>query len=361
VQSEWEEKVSILLNKGKETEALPIVNKILEKKPNSKEALFFKAQIYDQHCDYTSALKTYQKVISLYEEREDLEKQAEIFGLIGELYNILDDVRNAIKNFSIMLEKIELIDEPLSDELKDLRALKLGDLASFAMENQNYEQALEYYQELIQAHQKSNMKRGLIEDYINVGDFYFTQKEYSNSKEYFSLALEECRKLKTQYIEPNIRYKLANVLVKMEEYDDAVKHLEIGLNLLKKFELKRPLFEKNNFEDYETITHLLSEIVLKMSREAFKLVQEGENNSARKLCEKLLPIIEKHKYQKVQAKVYYCMAKIALTKVDIKNAKIYLQQSIQALKRTNNYRKSELFSIIKSLLQDMKELQKEKE
>lgn len=361
MQSEWKEKVSILINKGKENEALPIVNKILEENPNSKEALFLKAQIYDQHLNYTSALKTYQKVLSLYEEREDLEKQAEIFGSIGELYSILNDVQNSINNYSIMLEKIELIDEPLSDHIKDLRASKLGDLASFAIEKQNYEQALEYYRVLIQAHQKSNIKSALIKDYKNIGDLYFTQKKYSNSKKYYSLALEECRKLESQYIEPNIQYKLANVLVQMEEYDDAVKHLEIGLNLLKKIELKRPLFEKNSFEDYESINRLLKKVVLKMSQKAFELIQEGENNSARKICEKLLHIIDKHKYHKVQAKVYYCMAKIALTKVDIKNAKIHLQQSIQALKQINNYRKSELFSIIKSLLQDMKELQKEKE
>lgn len=354
MQSEGIEKARKLYNEGREDEVLPILEKVLERDPTSKEALQLKAEIFYVRNEQEKALRIYQTLISLYETQEDLKEQIEILSEIGNIHYKLDHLEEAIETFKGVLSKFDLLDQPLGDYLSEQKVFRLGDLASVEREKGDLEASLETRRRLLKYHKDMDSQVGIIEDLIDIGDLYSKQERYTQAKQHYQRALTESLQTEDHYLEPFIRYNLGKILYRMGDYEGAVEHLELVVDYFTQMEKSFPSEGFSEFREYTHGNTLLKLSTEKLLEKSGTLLEQGEVKAAKGICKELSDVIDLSDDSRTKAQFYYYRSMISSEEHNFSKGKEYLQRSIRALKQQKNYKDTELYSKIKTLLGEMR-------
>jgi tetratricopeptide (TPR) repeat protein len=355
MQSEGIEKARKLYDEGRGDEALPILEKVLEQDPTSKEALQLKARVYYAKNEQEKALRVYQTLLSLYEVQEDLKEQIEILSEIGNIHYKLDHLEEAIETFKKVLSKFDLLDHPMSDYLTEQKVFRLDELASAERDKGDLKASLETRRRLLEYHKDMESQVGIIEDLIDIGDLYSQQDRYTQAKQHYRRALTESLQTDDNYLEPFIRYNLGKILYHMGDYKGAVEHLRLVVDYFKQMEQS---FPSEGFSEFKEYTHghtLLTLSIEKLMEKLADLLEQDKIKEANKLCGKISDVIGLSEGSKINAEFYYYRSMIAFKEHNYAEAKEHLQRSIQALKQQKNYKDMELYSKIKNLLGKMRE------
>jgi tetratricopeptide (TPR) repeat protein len=185
---EWIKRGRELLDRGKYDQALKFYDTVIENNSERSEileALERKAEIYYIQNNLTQALEIYKKLVSKYESIEEKFALAQVFRLMGNIYNSLNEPKLAIETYKKCLKIHETHLDP-SEELFFL----LYDLGDLYYKSGNYIEALKIYKKVLKLREEQGPLEGFAEDFSSIARIYFKLKKYYKSTEYYKKALE---------------------------------------------------------------------------------------------------------------------------------------------------------------------------
>ncbi|TFF97007.1 MAG: hypothetical protein EU547_05575 [Promethearchaeota archaeon] len=350
----WESQIRELMNKGEKTTALEEINSKLETDPTSKKALLLKAEIYIPQ-ELTKAIKIYKKVITFYEEKEDLETQVNIVSYIGDLYRNLDKQGEAEQYYEKALSKFNLYEKPLNDDLREIIVSCLSNLIEITEMNKKYEKTIKYYKKIIEIHQNSGLMEGLIQDFIDLGNFYFKTQDYKKAYKNYTIALNVCLDIEDYYNEPTIHFNISNALTQMKNYELAAEEVKKCIDGIDRLE-----GEDEYTFIYQDAKEIIKIIVTNLFQQIEDLIKQRKFNRSKKILKKIEAIQRDQNNYQIRAEIYYFKSKIAFNSNDSRSAKENLQKSIEFLKRMKSYKDQEIYRRVKTLLEEMKKEERKK-
>lgn len=200
------------------------------------DILYYKGKALMAIGDYNGAIDTYTKLIEEFgEDAQVLGERAYTYQKIGEYEKGLDDFDKAIAleddNFDYYFGKYYLLKDldrhhDAQEVLRRAAEIKIDtksdkfNLAKIHFYQGLYDQAL--------AELGESFTDGFSESYLYIGEIYNEKKDYSTAKYYYETYIEE-----GGVINPSAYNQIASLLIKMEDYDQALPYLEEGISLYK--------------------------------------------------------------------------------------------------------------------------------
>lgn len=316
----WQEKARAFIKAGQEGKALRLVEERMEIHPTEK--------------------------------KEQIELQ--IFRVIAETYRDENDTKKAIEYFTKTFDKLDSIQE-LSETLWEALVLDLYDLAELFKMEGHYGEAIECYQELIEIHENSGVRSGLIDDYGDLGHLHYELKAYPEANRYYALAIRVARELNDYYRESLLRFHQGLTLFQMGSFLAAADQFKQYLEGVRRIKAENPLAKSEDFDLFGRAKKLLGESVKGRLRNGKLELEVGEYSLLKRHFTRILEILEGENLPLLESEVYLLRAEISLNEGELSRAKEHLHRGIKALKRAKNYKKSTIFKEIQELLKRMRE------
>lgn len=196
----------------------------LEYKKGIAEITYYKALIYAAKNDYINAINGYTKSKDLFNQLKDTLGIAKVNNSIG----LIEIKRgNYTKGLQYSLSAIkELEKRHLKNDLR-LAYINLGK----AYYNINdYDNSIEYYLKALKVQEQLDDKKGIDISNSILGDLYSMKKEHRKSIDYYEKVLAN-HPTNNDSIRSVIYPKLGGEYLQFNDYDNANKYLEQGLNI----------------------------------------------------------------------------------------------------------------------------------
>ncbi len=219
--------------------AIEINNEINNEKGNIKPYINL-AIFASNESDFQNSIEYLIKALAIAERYSYEENYAYIHNQIAINYLKLDSYSNAETHLQKALK--------FAEEYKDSYALatvhnSLGYL--YETRDEDFDNALEHYNEALKYYSLINNKEGMIDNYYNVGLQYIRSHSYSVAKSHFikGLQLSDSIQSKENKIIGNLH--LEHLLIEMGNLDEARKHsriAEIEMNKISKMPFKNHFY-----------------------------------------------------------------------------------------------------------------------
>lgn len=196
------------------------------------DILYYKGKSLMSIGAYVKATETYSDIIEQFGEKAQvLADRAFTYQKIGEHQKGLDDYNKAIaldvNNYEYYFRKYKLLKEigndteakevlNLAAEIKVVTKSDKFNLAKIHFYQGLYDQALPELSE--------SFANGFIDAYFYIGEIYSNKKDYSTAKYYYDKYIEE-----GDINAPEVYNQAAYCLIKMDEYEQAIPYLEMGI------------------------------------------------------------------------------------------------------------------------------------
>lgn len=145
-----------------------------------------KAEQYLEEEKYTEAIEIYETLISEKDSEKTKEKNQEIYTLLGQIYCYLEDYERALESFGEASLLIEETEKELPEEAVSAQVLAYNELGISYMEQEAYEEALEYFEAGLYLEPAKEKKQSLLRNKIialeHLGRF---KKAFSACETYF--------------------------------------------------------------------------------------------------------------------------------------------------------------------------------
>src|SRR5690606_13371711 len=198
------------------------------------EVAYYKALIYAEKNDYINAINDYTKAKSLFNELKDTLGVAKVNNSIG-LFEIKRG--NYTKGLQYSLSAIKELEKR---QLKSDLLLAYNSLAKAYHNINNYDKAIDFYLKTLKIQEELNDKRGIDISNNILGDLYSTKKEHRKSIDYYGKVLANSQ-TNNDSIFGVIYPKIGGEYLQFNDYDNANKYLEQGLQINRRLNNKEGL------------------------------------------------------------------------------------------------------------------------
>lgn len=206
----------------------------LEYKKGIAEVAYYKALIYAEKNDYINAINDYTKAKSLFNELKDTLGIAKVNNSIG----LIEIKRgNYAKGLQYSLSAIKELEKR---QLKSDLLLAYNSLAKAYHNINNYDKAIDFYLKTLKIQEELNDKKGIDISNNILGDLYSTKKEHRKSIDYYGKVLANSQ-TNNDSIFGVIYPKIGGEYLQFNDYDNANKHLEKGLQINRRLNNKEGL------------------------------------------------------------------------------------------------------------------------
>lgn len=206
----------------------------LEYKRGIAEVAYYKALIYAEKNDYINAINDYTKAKSLFNELKDTLGIAKVNNSIG-LFEIKRG--NYTKGLQYSLSAIKELEKR---QLKSDLLLAYNSLAKAYHNINNYDKAIDFYLKTLKIQEELNDKKGIDISNNILGDLYSTKKEHRKSIDYYGKVLANSQ-TNNDSIFGVIYPKIGGEYLQFNDYDNANKYLEQGLQINRRLNNKEGL------------------------------------------------------------------------------------------------------------------------
>lgn len=206
----------------------------LEYKKGIAEVAYYKALIYAEKNDYINAINDYTKAKSLFNELKDTLGIAKVNNSIG----LIEIKRgNYAKGLQYSLSAIKELEKR---QLKNDLLLAYNSLAKAYHNINNYDKAIDFYLKTLKTQEELNDKKGIVISNNILGDLYSTKKEHRKSIDYYEKVLANSQ-INNDSIFGVIYPKIGGEYLQFNDYDNANKYLEQGLQINRRLNNKEGL------------------------------------------------------------------------------------------------------------------------
>jgi two-component system sensor histidine kinase/response regulator len=206
----------------------------LEYKRGIAEVAYYKALIYAEKNDYINAINDYTKAKSLFNELKDTLGIAKVNNSIG-LFEIKRG--NYTKGLQYSLSAIKELEKR---QLKSDLLLAYNSLAKAYHNINNYDKAIDFYLKTLKTQEELNDKKGIDISNNILGDLYSIKKEHRKSIDYYEKVLANSQP-NSDSIYGIIYPKIGGEYLQFNDYDNANKYLEQGLQINRRLNNKEGL------------------------------------------------------------------------------------------------------------------------
>src|SRR5690606_35393793 len=206
----------------------------LEYKKGIAEVAYYKALIYAEKNDYINAINDYTKAKSLFNELKDTLGIAKVNNSIG-LFEIKRG--NYTKGLQYSLSAIKELEKR---QLKSDLLLAYNSLAKAYHNINNYDKAIDFYLKTLKTQEELNDKKGIDISNNILGDLYSIKKEHRKSIDYYEKVLANSQP-NSDSIYGVIYPKIGGEYLQFNDYDNANKYLEQGLQINRRLNNKEGL------------------------------------------------------------------------------------------------------------------------
>ncbi|MBU2949600.1 tetratricopeptide repeat protein [Tamlana agarivorans] len=241
------------------------------------------ANIYKQMGDYQNALKTFKKCLNY---KDDLEIIYGSYINIGDIYATLEDYNASNEYYEKALK--------LSEQDRNFYALaviKTSLAANYYTQN-NVEDAISLYHEVIQLSEDKEYKQLALDTRLAIGSIYLDLKQYHDAQIVFSSGLNNAIELGYLNAQQNIYDNLKYIFIEKNDYKSALEfssksnHIKDSINQLQRdkeineIEVKYKTIQKEKEIKVLQVENNNRKLEIKNKNEALnnlKLRQEVEN------------------------------------------------------------------------------------
>jgi len=196
----------------------------LDYKKGIAEITYFKSLIYAEKNDYINAINGYAKSKDLFNQLKDTLGIAKVNNSIG----LIEIKRgNYAKGLQYSLSAIKELEKV--NRKNDLR-LAYSNLAKAYFNIKDYDKSIEFYLKALQLQEQLNDKKGIDVSNSQLAELYSMKKEYRKSIDYYEKVLTN-NPTNNDSIKGVIYPKLGGEYLQFNDYDNAFKYLEQGLNI----------------------------------------------------------------------------------------------------------------------------------
>jgi tetratricopeptide (TPR) repeat protein len=196
------------------------------------DILYYKGKSLMYIGAYKQAAETFTDIIEQFgEEAQVLADRAFTYQKTGEYQKGLDDYDRAIaldtKNYEYYIRKYYLLKDIGRDADADEVLRQAAEIEVKTKADKFYLAKIHFYQGLYDqafSELSESFANGFADAYFYIGEIYYNRKDYSTAKYYYEKYIEE-----GGVNAPEVYNQVASCLIKMEEYEQAIPYLEIGI------------------------------------------------------------------------------------------------------------------------------------
>ena len=202
--------------------------------------------VFSEQSSYTKALQFELKAVKIYEENHNLEKSAQLYNNIGIVYRAQGEDFKALNYFVKCLK----IQEKLGDKNVAITTTNIGNIY---LSQNNFAQAMDFYQKAIALFNKNPNARGEGELYNNIGLYYQKNKNPEKALESFSKATVYFKSIDDKFGISDTYFFIGDIYFEQKNYDKALENTNKSLALSKELEVIEQVqnAEKRLSEIYE--------------------------------------------------------------------------------------------------------------
>ncbi len=208
------------------------------------------------------------------------------------------------------------------------------------------EQGMYYYLEALKIYEKIDDKEGIVAALSNLSFVYRYQDNFTKAID----ALEKANSIEKEYLSKSLQKEhyyfvnIADVYIKMNQLEDAMKYLVQGENILKKITIP-------DDEDLNIWVELLR-------FEGDIYVQQNNTPAAYKKYSEALSLSKKTGYLEKQGKVLKSLAEMMLTENKNNEAETYSKEGLKIADQTGSlYLKKDIYELLSQIAKNKKNYQ----
>ena len=196
----------------------------LDYKKGIAEITYYKSLIYSKKNDYINAINGYAKSKDLFNQLKDSLGIAKVNNSIG----LIEIKRgNYAKGLQYSLSAIKELEKR---NLKNDLRLAYSNLAKAYYSIKDYDKSIEFYLKALQTQNELNDKKGIDVSNSQLAELYSLKKEHRKSIDYYEKVLAN-NPTNIDSIYSIIYPKLGGEYLQFNDYDNANKYLQQGLNI----------------------------------------------------------------------------------------------------------------------------------
>lgn len=218
----------------KAIEELDLALEIQELPKLDMDILYYKGDSALKVGNYEMAIDTYTKLVNLDNKNtKSLLERAYCYSAVGEYDKSLEDYQAAIdlepKKYDGYLGKYALmLDMDMREEASGILSIA-SELGGDGDEERFYQGLIYYYQgnlDLALIQLEEGYAKGFKEAYYYIGEVYREKKDYQKAVYYYETYIQE-----GNVKNPGVYNQLAYALIKLDDFSNAIKYIEEGLNM----------------------------------------------------------------------------------------------------------------------------------
>ena len=211
--------------------------------------------VFSEQSSYAKALQFELKAVKIYEENHNLEKSAQLYNNIGIVYRAQGEDFKALNYFLKCLK----IQEKLGDKNVSITTTNIGNIY---LSQNNFAQAIDFYQKAIALFNKNPNARGEGELYNNIGLYYQKNKNPEKALESFSKATVYFKSIDDKFGISDTYFFIGDIYFEQKNYDKALENTNKSLALAKELEVIEQVqnAEKRLSEIYEKQNNIVESL-----------------------------------------------------------------------------------------------------
>jgi signal transduction histidine kinase len=180
-----------------------------------------------READYETAFKYYAEGLTRALDTNDKIGIVMLYNDMGIINYQTQQYDKAIDYYLKVIENAKKYNFPLDEAMAD------NNIATVYISIGNFSKALDFFLNCIEIKESNDLKNGLEISYINAGLCYIELEEYQKALSYFQYVEKNCVNCSSNIITYN-NYGLGRAYYFMKNYNDALQHLSVSLQLAKK-------------------------------------------------------------------------------------------------------------------------------
>ncbi len=309
--SKWKEeifRVETLLNEGKDFEAVPILNKLVQKPTLSLSDELLLSSLLIRVGDWEKTFKIAEQAFQkAHNSQNYLHSVNAILNMTHALIMIGD-----LEKSSKLLEKSEglynIISKNPQVKLEDVEAYKAYNKASLSFFLGKKEDSLKYMRRSLELREKIGNKRNIAESLLGLSNLYrLSEIDFERSFDYTNRCLKISKELNDQRLIASAYFNLGYIYYLKGELEKSLSYYELALSY---------------FENTNNLYNYLGT----MNNMAFTYRAQGKLDKALELLANCIKSSDKIKSNWMKVGYYVGMVELCLDKGDIKKAEEYSEK-----------------------------------
>ncbi len=262
-----------LIESGEYQEALDMLHPFLKEDPDNIAALKKKAELLYILNDLASSLNVYIHILDLVKAQlsitgnGDVHELYETYSSIGRIHYLMDNFQTSIQYYENALNTFNKLDSKSQTQLFESKIFLLDTVAEVHKQLENYSSAKNFYQKILQLHNKHGNLSGRAEALTYIAEMEYKLKKYSKALKSYTEALRIYKKSRDIAQSALCHYYIGKIYHAMDDTQNSLAHLENSISLFEKF---------NEAHSNENFMNLSEDYFYKRAIKLIKKIQSSE-------------------------------------------------------------------------------------